>query len=200
MPLTIVCVLKTGGDYEARHVEALRKAFGLREVLCLTDDEDVAEPKQPLLYDLPGWWSKMEAYRTDSLKGDILLVDLDTMIPGKLASIISRCEGHQPILLQDFYRPGGLQSSLVFMPEEARQQTWDRFIIQSDAVMARFERGGDQQFLETMWLQYALRWQDILPGQIVSYKNDCAGGVPEDARVVIFHGLPRPWDTELWHG
>lgn len=196
--LTICTVMKTGGDYLPEHVDALRKAMP-QEIGCFTDSEEVSGWCFRLMFDLPGWWSKCECFNTEALAGDILLVDLDTVITGDLSDIIAACQGHEPIFLEDFLRPGGLQSSLVYMPEEARAHTWSQFIGASDALMERFQRGGDQQFLETIWLKYARRWQDIVPDQIVSYKKHCAGGAPQAARMVIYHGRPRPWDTELWH-
>jgi len=45
----------------------------------------------------------------------------------------------------------------------------------------------------------AIRLQDIVPGQLVSFKAQCSDGVPDDARVVFFHGLPRPHETALWN-
>jgi hypothetical protein len=50
----------------------------------------------------------------------------------------------------------------------------------------------------------AARWQDVLPGQVVSYKIHVQldpkkgkhignGLVPAGTRVVCFHGQPRPW-------
>lgn len=52
------------------------------------------------------------------------------------------------------------------------------------------------------------RWQDVEKGKIVSYKKDVApvgkflksvgdGTVPEKAKIVCFHGKPRPWQVIL---
>ena len=55
---------------------------------------------------------------------------------------------------------------------------------------------GDQGFIAETETPAAL-WQDILPGQIVSWKADCKQGVPKEARVVYFHGNPRPWTVGM---
>jgi len=58
---------------------------------------------------------------------------------------------------------------------------------------------GDQGFLADHGLAGAQRWQSVVPGQICSYKvHDLARrGMPDNARVVCFHGQPRPWAPEV---
>ena len=114
-------------------------------------------------------------------------------------------------LLRDFYRDGtkyreGLGSGLMYLPEAERASPWECFIKQPSQLMQIHKAGGDQRLLETHYLKNALRWQDVLPGQIVSYKVHCCEnrlgkgfvfkGVPDGARVIAFHGQPRPWHTE----
>ena len=64
---------------------------------------------------------------------------------------------------------------------------------------------GDQAFIEDALTGSTqlrpLFWQDLLPGQVVSYKNHIRGKekFPARARVVCFHGKPRPWGVnENW--
>ena len=109
-------------------------------------------------------------------------------------------------MLRDFYRDGrkykeGLQSSLMLLPDADRAEIWDDWIRRPHIHMQEHVRGGDQVFLEKHFLKRAQRWQDVLPGQIVSAKVDCGAGnafravvVPTNARVIVFHGKPRPWD------
>jgi hypothetical protein len=60
-------------------------------------------------------------------------------------------------------------------------------------------RWGDQGFLSDHGFAAAQRWQHVVPGQICSYKvHDLAGrGMPPNARVICFHGQPRPWAPEV---
>lgn len=196
--MLMACVLKHGGDFNADHVERLmQSAWAHHKINWIAFCEETLT----LHNDWPKWWAKMEIFNADSVPGDLLYFDLDTIINGSLDRILEACTGDVPIILTDFLRPGGLQSSMMYLPESARRRTWEAFLAgPPEKIMERFERGGDQQFLETLWLNDAIRWQDIpgLDGQIVSYKRDCQQGVPPDARVIIFHGLPRPWDTPLW--
>jgi hypothetical protein len=70
---------------------------------------------------------------------------------------------------------------------------WAGWIRSPAEHMIRYRVGGDQLLLETHYLHTAARWQDAVPGQVVSYKVHCQKGVPPDARVICFHGAPRPF-------
>ena len=42
-------------------------------------------------------------------------------------------------------------------------------------------------------------FQDILPGQLVDWKLEKWEETEHpDARLVYYHGKPRPWETKLW--
>lgn len=204
---TVVCVLRSGGDYKPEHVAALHARVqkwwlaALRFVV-LTDTpvncpgvEERALPVQVAT----GWWSKLWMFhpRHDDL-GDMLYFDLDTVIVGALDAI---ARVGQLTLLRDFYRPERAQSGMMYLPLGKRGVVWRQW---SDQGMKRIMQAyrGDGEFLDSLWRNEALRWQDALPGHVVSYKvhvRQVKGQIPpEDARVVCFHGNPRPWKTVLW--
>lgn len=137
----------------------------------------------------------MELFRPD-FRGDFLFMDLDTVIVGPLDDF-ERVTSLT--ILRDFYRDGkklkeGLQSSLMFLPELARQGPWDDFICNPALSMMMHRYGGDQKLLEGHYINRAARWQDVAPGQVVSWKVDCKNeAVPPDARLICMHGKPRPW-------
>lgn len=200
--MRIAFVLKTGGVYTHKHVRALHDQVRtyLREdapVICLTDSEAVDRHiAVPLQHNWPGWWAKLEMFRPD-IKGDLLYFDLDTVVQGSIDAFASV---NTLTLLRDFYRDGsrrpeGLQSAVMYLPYADRAEVWDAFIANPKKAMLECSLGGDQQFLERFYLQRAQRWQDVLPGQVVSYKVHCKQGVPPDARVVCAHGKPKLWDT-----
>lgn len=134
-------------------------------------------------------------FRPD-LRGDFLFMDLDTVIVGPLDDFE---RVNKLTVLRDFYRDGkklkeGLQSSLMFLPESARQGPWDDFMCNPALSMMMHRYGGDQKLLEDHYINRAARWQDVLPGQVASWKVDCKNGiVPPGVNVVVFHGKPRPW-------
>jgi hypothetical protein len=200
--LRVVTVLRTGKGFKPAHVQALhrqvRKWLPAAETVCLTDEKSIAgEETLPLQYDWPGWWAKMELFRPD-IEGDLLFMDLDTIVVGALDEIAAV---QKLTVLRDFYRPHAIQSSIMFITEKDRAEIWENWMRSPDSAIAH-QRHGDQGFLERFWHEKAARWQDVLPGKIVSYKADVrkAGEVvPKDASVIAFHGKPRPWDLSKEH-
>lgn len=180
--------------------------------ICFTDSpEDIILYEQgiesrPLPGKLKGWWNKLYLFKEGHFEdGDrIVYFDLDTIIVGGLDEII-KYDGEFAIL-RDFYRSNGLQSSV--MAWEANNHLsgiWDRFLEQAMPNL----KGGDQEFIEKVFAQNADIlwpdiWQDIYPEQFVSYKVDCRSAFPKGAKVVIFHGEPRPhevlngWVPQVW--
>tara|TARA_R100001244_G_scaffold47793_2_gene42606 strand:- start:1623 stop:2222 length:600 start_codon:yes stop_codon:yes gene_type:complete len=196
--LTAACVLRSGGEYKSEHVERLRRQIAEHlpgvPFLCLTDMALPADiTALPLAHRWPGWWSKIELFRPD-IDGAILYLDLDSSAVGDLSDMTAV---NRLAIMRDVYRPDGLQSSVMFLPQSERGRVWREWMRCPEKWMRFYRVGGDQAFLERLWLKSAARWQDILPGQVVSFKADkiAERGVPENARVVAFHGKPRPWDV-----
>lgn len=144
---------------------------------------------------MDGWFNKLWLF--SQLKdGRNLYLDLDTVIVGALDDIASYKVGFA--ILRDFYRPQGLQSSVM---------AWvgDHSYIYDEWEKAGFPQvdGGDQAWLEKVLHDYHF-WQDEFAGDFVSYKaNGCESGFPKGTKVVVFHGEPRPhqcggWVSKVW--
>ena len=193
----IACVLRSGGEFKVEHVRRLRDQCGFFapdvQFVALSDVLIPGVETIPLEFGFPGWWSKLELFRPDVV-GDLLYFDLDSLIVGDLYDMLSQ---GRTTLMRDVYRPEGLQSSVMFLAYRDKEEVWTSFRMHSQDWMQRYRREGDQGFLERFWLKWAARWQDVLPGQVVSWKADCVprGSVPRPARVVAFHGKPRPWEV-----
>lgn len=197
----VLLVLRSGGVYEAEDVrrlaEGIRDNLPRAEVVCLSDVPVEGVEVIPLEYGWPGWWSKMEMFRPD-IQGGFLYLDLDTIITGDLSDLASlNCLA----VMRDVYRPNGLQSAVMFVPEADRAEVWQAFTADPEKHIRECvttERWGDQGFLEGFWLDRATRIQDALPGQVESYKaaNMAERGVPRNCRAVVFHGQPKPRDLK----
>jgi len=178
------CVLRSGGDFGPEHVLWLaRQVPGL---VCLTDAPVEGVECIPLEHDWPGWWAKMEMFGP-SLDGDVLMIDLDTVVRELPA------QPERTTVLRDFTEPAIIGSGFIYVTAEDRARVWDAWTQDPAAHMAsctKWPRWGDQGFLMDH-LADAARWQDSEP--VYSYKVHCRGGVPRDAKVVCFHGKPRPW-------
>ncbi|MCK2183510.1 glycosyltransferase [Halomonas getboli] len=190
--VTRVCVLRSGGQYTPAHVQWLaRQAPGL---VCLADVDVPGVPTVPLAHNWPGWWAKLELFRPD-IAGDLLYLDLDTVVLGDLAPLID-ATGGRTTMLSDFYWPEHPASGLMYIAERDKARVWDAWRRDPHAHMRR--RGwrgtlGDQGFLGRVLGKGVQRWQYIAPGRVVSYKAHCQQGLPAGADVVCFHGNPRPW-------
>lgn len=78
-----------------------------------------------------------------------------------------------------------------------RKWIYWRFATSPAHWMTRHANGGDQAFLEEALGDNGLRWQMLLPGQIVSYKVHCRNGIPPNARAVCLHGRPKFGDMPV---
>jgi len=201
---TVACVLRSGGEYKPEHVYKLLYSIEAHwpkahlRMVVLTDMElETKWEVIPLAYKWPGWWSKLELFSPDlDFLGDILYFDLDTTVVGSLAEIAAE---RRLTLLEDFFRPAKLGSGLMHLPVEERSIIWDRWMASPESHMRKFR--GDQEFIAPILLANweVRRWQQVLPGQVVSYKVHVPiKRIPEDVRVVCFHGRPRPWNAPKW--
>ncbi len=181
--MKIACVLKPSHEYDTDYVDhflrGVQKHVGDYEFLLIGGSE------------YPGWWSKMELFRPD-IKGDLLYFDLDTMIVGNIDDILAV---NTLTVLSDFNYLNRVASGMMFIPERERAFIWEEWIKNPKAHMEQWGGHGDGGFLSQYW-EHAARWQDLVPDQIVSYKKHCLNGVPKEARVVCFHGRPRPRDVK----
>jgi len=196
--MRLACVLKSGGGYNASHVARLHAQLKRHlpgyDLVCLSD-VDVPCERIHLQYDWPGWWAKMCLFHPD-IDDDILFFDLDTVIVRDISEFAQVC---RTTLLSDFHSEYALASGLMYLAQEDRDLVWRGFISDPGRHIRRFSKAGDQGFLrEFKHLRTAARWQNKFPGQVISYKShiQLKGGdreLPADARIVCFHGQPRPW-------
>lgn len=206
--LTVACVLKSGGIYDATWVARLRvlclKYVPEHQFVILTDVLDFPDDcggckRIELRHGWPGWWSKLELFRPDLADGTIvkpgpvLFFDLDTLPIGDLSELAEAATRFDLIMLRDFYRADGLGSgAMAWSSQETVAPIYEAFQARPKFFMECYRGGGDQSFIEScINLKKVTRWQDAVGDQIVSYKVHCRNGIPPNARVVCFHGRPK---------
>jgi hypothetical protein len=207
--MQVVTVFRSGGDFLPQHVQALRRMVWEwsppgTEFVCLSDTQIPGVKTIPLFYTLPGFWAKMELF-APWMKGDFLFMDLDTVILGTIG---------------DFLKPRPLTTfggALMWLPEEGRAEVWRLFNEDRKSVMREY--GGEDVFLRAVWAgqhtvprtfvdqvladrKMTRQWRDELPGQVIfrKYRGLMQPGMlgtrSDNASIVIFSGLPRPWHTK----
>lgn len=198
-------MLRSGGEYQPEHVRWLHRQVPPRyDVVCLSDCDIKDTETVGLRSCWPGWFAKLELFDPELIEDDILYMDLDTVICGDISELTE-----QPDLmaLNDFYFPRYAATGIMYIPHRQKACVWEKIISHRHNIQ-RFR--GDGEFLRTIC--HFKRWQDIYPGYFVSYKAHIAGrgmpgyhssrsegngSIPPTAKVISFHGNPRPWKLTL---
>src|SRR4030066_504282 len=200
--IKIVCVLKSGGEYDERYVHNLldairRNYFGNFRFICLND---VAEKKCSLRYNWSGWGAKIELF---SLIGKVLYFDLDNIILSDISGmveIVNKLESNEFIGIRAFNPRRSFQEKTMF---NSGVMGWngnfkfilDEFDFDKESNNPDKECIGDQDYISRKLRERKVNikfWQNEMTG-LYSYKRHCVEeGLPENAKVVCFHGHPRP--------
>jgi len=205
---TVACVLRSGGDvYGPAWVRALwrgvREHLPGAELVCLTDLRlrILGVETVPLLYGWPGWWSKLELYREGLFSGPVTYVDLDSLPVGSLEDLCSLESEYAA--LSDFYQPKEMASGVLhFTPGTRTEKILERFLSGPAGIMRKHKVRSDHWYRKV--LGPVDRIQDLVPGQVVSFKAQAKSGPPRGARLICGHGRPRfnhpsaGWAHILW--
>lgn len=203
----IACVLKRSPTYTVEYVNNLYNMVKSNttidfEFYCFTDDRSdlISDIKViPLKNGYSGWWNKIELFNKENLADrNIFFMDLDTIIVGNIDHIISR--KYNMAGLRDFYHPDRFASGLMAWTQKGKYKIYERFVL-SAASIIRNSTMGDQEYIGKCVGKEAEFLQDIFPNQIVSYKAHCLKRgedmIPEGARIICFHGTPKPQDLKI---
>lgn len=202
--ITVACVLKSGGRYDAEWVRKLRDGVARHLTLdhrfvCLSD-VDVPCERIPLEYDwprlarqrggdhdwnvAPAWWSKIELFREGLFDGPVLYLDLDSVVVGSLDRIASY--PHRFTMADDPWRQtvGGPLCSAVMAWTGDQSFLFDAFHEDPDGHAHRYDvvevnrgRIGDQAFIEDQFARYREpvdTFRAVMGPVLASYKVDCS--------------------------
>jgi hypothetical protein len=202
--LNVLCVMRSGGDYDGSWVEKLRNSVARNlskphAFKCLSD-VDVPCERIPLKHNWPGWWSKIELFRSGVVEGPTIYFDLDIVITGPIDGIADiPCDF---AATQNFWDHGMMNSSIMwFSGDNVPHGVYSKFARQADAYIAHHDRNkdgpyvGDQAFI---WdtLGRDVEFINDYFEHIHSYKMHCKSGLPKDSAIACFHGHPRPSEVK----
>lgn len=222
----VVCFLWPP-KYGPEHVNTLRNALDDRlpvahRLICVTKDATGLDRRiQVVAPDtaLPDSkrFRKLMLFRRDAAKvfgADRLLgIDLDVTPVGDLGPLVDREEDfviwRDPLFGREGYAPSHrYNSSLILMDAGARPQVYETFDAASsgDAIRSSGFVGSDQAFIgltlgpdEAVWTQ---------EDGVLGFKHDLGWHPwsgqfgrdwPEHARLIVSHGLPKPWGLTADH-
>jgi hypothetical protein len=159
------------------------------EFKCLSDI-DVPD-RIPLRHSWPGWWSKIEMFR--EITGPTLYLDLDSVIVGNIDHIAN---DPRPFVAIRNFHDSGMIGSAVMKFNRSMKHVYDRFCEKPFKWIDYHERKKDGPYLGDQAFIFDAMGRDVETFDmeacgIVSYKFHCKQGLPADARVVCFGGLPK---------
>lgn len=189
-----------GQEYVLRLQEQLRLALTIpHRTYLLTDEPASLYPRikvKPAVY--RSWWEKLRIFKPGMFPdGMVLFLDLDTIIVDNI-DFLGDYTGHFAIP-HDFWRPEGLGPGVMLFDPE-----WATFIYEewSAAGFPQTDPRGDAGWMENLNQGRMRKEVDIMqtlwPGAFVSYKTVAINSVPPNAKVVCFHGRPRPHEAGGW--
>jgi hypothetical protein len=204
--LTVWCVC-WGDKYDSYCVQRLRREVRKYLTLdyrfvCITDRDIKGVECIPPINDLPGWWGKTNLFSWDVCADDNLYLDLDVVITGSLDEMVMRYGNASLAMPMNWAASGhgGCQSSVMMWTKNYNnKQIHDLF----DPAIAhwppRNEPGilwGDQEVITLLRDSNIVQVTPITEG-IFSFKYHCRDGLPEGAKIIVFHGDPKPSDPSV---
>lgn len=216
--ITILCVLRSGGVYDASWVEKLQRGVernlsAPHRFVCLSDIDIVFSKfsgkidceRIPLMHAWPGWWSKVEIFAPGIVNGPSIYFDLDTVLTGPFDQLTEMQSDFS--MLQNFQEEEMVGSGVMWFKDKAPAIVYERFLQDPQRIMDHYQRvrhgsyRGDQAYIYDCLDRNV---DKISSPALRSYKKHCRGGLPDGTSIVAFHGRPRPteinppWMREHW--
>lgn len=196
--LTVVCVLKSGGDFDQDYVFALQDGVEKHltiphKFVCYTDKPIKGISIRLLSEDLDGWFAKFEVFKE---VGPALYLDLDTVVVGEIDSLGKDIEeAGEAFWMLEAFSPARKWASGIM----AWTGDWSQLVFHC-------KRYAGLYFTDQECIEKALKGNGVTPRlirrsyyHIYSYKHHCLEGLPSEAKIVCFHGKPRPKEVrETW--
>jgi hypothetical protein len=196
----IVVVLKSGGDFTAEDVLVLfrqiKRSFFLPDIklYCLTDVpfQIPGVERIPLKYNYPGKWSMHEVFR---ITGQVVCVGLDTIFVRNCDVLFEETKKLQPdefAMINSFHPARQYANGIMSWNGD-----WTRLLKYkvTPNIVRRYKM--EQKVTIQNLKEEKAKIKSInnwLP--IYSYKHHIQGkGIPQDCKLILFHGKPRPKDV-----
>ncbi len=193
----VITVLRSGGEFTPSHVRLLKESVLKHnpdmKFFCLSDVKIDGVRTIHMQVRWCKWWPKLELFNL-FVDSPVLYLDLDTVVTGDISGLFRE----KLTMLKDVNRLEKFGSGVMSWCGDY-SYLYDEFNKNPDKYMREYvtvNKWGDQGFI----MDNIKETPDSFDfGPVHSYKAHCQNGVPDDTRLVFFHGKPRPWEVELWH-
>jgi hypothetical protein len=203
--INVIC-LKWGTKYGPEYVNRLYAGVKRNTTVdfnfyCFTEDATGIRPEVnilplPFADKLDSWWNKLAMFSPDLpfIPGtQLFYIDLDTLIVGNIDKFLL-IKTPSMMALRDFYHgvavsAGLVGSGLMAWKHGKYSHVWTKFIGNPEKHTKAAGTYGDQWWIEQK-VSNIVFWQDFFPNQVVSFKVHCRKGIPNDARIICYHGRP----------
>ncbi len=200
----IVCLkwgVKYGPDYVNKLFASIKRNTTVDfKFHCFTEDPVGLHP-DIIAHDLPyahldGWWNKVYLFSSEidiPIGETIFYLDLDSLITDNIDKFL-RHRSTIITVLRDFYwglaqTAGQVGSGLMSWEHGKYTFIWDQFIADPAGAMESVSPFGDQHYIALL-VKVRHYWQELFPNEVVSFKVHCRLGLPKDAAIVCYHGVP----------
>ena len=207
-PLIVVCVLRSGGIYDARHVRWLARQFSKKcktphRFVCLSDIEIEGIETLPLNLSPSqalGSSVQVEQYKNIWPKNaSVLTCDLDTVLHRPF--IAHRCPEDQFFMLREYDLWGNPRVTTVWGSGLTYFRGNFSFIYseyvdlieQEEFKHPRYQYIGIQEFIVSRLRKNNIQPLSIEPHFCCRYWTS-RSNIPQEASMLIFPGHPKPWD------
>jgi hypothetical protein len=209
--LTVLCVLKSGGGYDAEWVAKLQRAverhLSTPHVFKCLSDVEVPCERIALKHDWKGWFSKVELFRPGVIDGPTLTLDLDSVIVDGFDQIADL--PYDFAMLRNLNDPSKASSAVMWF-RKAPHHVYEAFAENPEHYMGEYAKSnggvyiGDQAWIFDAMDRKVTYFSDEYPRLIRSYRRHCQNGVPPGCSIVQFGGSLKPsnvkdqWVKEAW--
>jgi len=184
---------KYGPKYVDRLYNSVLKHTTLPfEFYCMTDRPDLI--KQNAIKFNPRFkWNlnKLLVFEQNfDLNDRIITIDLDTVFMDNIDFILA--DNSQFIVNESFGDRGQCGGGIVSTTYKYGRLLLNKLIKNYETIEAQTK--GSERFFYRKYVTTPKFWQRKYSG-IYSYKKHCQKGVPKDAKIVHYHGRPRPHEV-----
>jgi hypothetical protein len=210
--LTVWC-LNWGDKYSDYYVQRLQQSVSdyvtlKHRFICITEREIEGVETIPPVVVWPGWWGKIQLFKPGFADDYNLWLDLDVVITGNLDNMILQYSGEHMACAKNWAASGwgGCQSSVMLWKggkgcqAEIIYRTFDPTTLHWPPVSKPGVLWGDQEWITILRNTGRLAVTHFDPALVQSYKYHCRDGLPDGAKIIVFHGEPKPSECrESWY-